>query len=56
LASVVQHDINWKSFENKFWTDLAGQSDELTWKLFAYSMLVTGEPQEVACSVRPAAA
>ncbi len=47
FVSTVHHDINWASFENKFWTDLAGVNDDWTWKLFAYSMQITGEPQEV---------
>lgn len=47
FVSTVHDDINWQSFENKFWTDLAGVNDDLTWKLFAYSMQITGEPQEV---------
>lgn len=47
FASTVHHDINWDSFENKFWTSLAGVNDEWTWKLFAYSIQITGEPQEV---------
>ncbi len=47
FASTVHHDINWNSFENKFWTSLTGVNDEWTWKLFAYSMQITGEPQEV---------
>jgi len=47
LASTVQHDINWSSFENLFLANLAGVNDEATWNLFAYSMQLTGEPQEV---------
>jgi len=47
FASTVHKDINWSSFENKFWTKLAGVNDEVTWNLFAYSMQLTGEPQEV---------
>ncbi len=47
FASTVHHDINWDSFENEFWTSLAGVNDDWTWKLFAYSMQITGEPQEV---------
>lgn len=47
LASSVQKSINWQSFENKFMADLAGVDDELTYKAFAYAMLLTGEPQEV---------
>ncbi len=47
FVSTVHQDINWQSFENKFWTNLAGVNDDWTWKLFAYSMQITGEPQEV---------
>lgn len=47
LASIVQKDIKWSSFENKFWLNLAGVNDETTYNLFAYAMQLTGEPQEV---------
>lgn len=47
LASTVQKSINWDSFENKLVENLAGVDDDLTYKAFAYSMLLTGEPQEV---------
>ncbi|MEK7873951.1 MAG: hypothetical protein AAB502_08875, partial [Chloroflexota bacterium] len=47
FASVIQKDINWDSFANKLQTDMAGVDDELTFKAFAYSMQLTGEPQEV---------
>jgi len=46
LASVVHHDINWDSWENRLMTDLAGLSDQMTLRAFAYAMAVTGEPQE----------
>lgn len=46
LCSVVQRDIAWSSFHVKFWRNLKA-SDETTWRLFAYSMRVTGEPQQV---------
>ena len=35
------------AFENKFWADLAGVNDSLTFKAFAYAMQLTGEPQEI---------
>jgi hypothetical protein len=47
LASTVQKDINWNSFENELMTNLAGKDDELTYKAFAYAIQLTGEPQEV---------
>ncbi len=47
LASAVQHDINWGSFENKLMYALAQMSDEPIFKAFAYSIQLTGEPQEV---------
>ncbi|MDO8530708.1 MAG: hypothetical protein Q7T26_00855 [Dehalococcoidia bacterium] len=47
FASVIQKDINWDSFANKLQENLAGVDDELTFKAFAYSMQLTGEPQEV---------
>jgi hypothetical protein len=48
LASVVQSDINWSSKDNRFWSLQRGLNDELTWKYFAYSMLLTGQPQLVS--------
>lgn len=47
FASVIQKDIDWDSFANKLAENLAGVDDELTFKAFAYSMQITGEPQEV---------
>jgi hypothetical protein len=47
FVSVVHHDINWKSFENKFWYGLSGKSDATTFNLFAYAMLATKQPQEI---------
>ena len=47
LASTVQKDINWSSFENELMANLAGKDDDLTLKAFAYSIQLTGEPQEV---------
>ncbi len=47
FASVIQNDINWSSFENELFTNLAGVDDEVTFKAFAYGMYMTGEPQEV---------
>ena len=47
LASTVQKDINWVSFENALMTNLAGQDDDLAFKAFGYSILLTGEPQEI---------
>jgi hypothetical protein len=47
LASTVQEDINWSSFENELMTSLAGVNDRLTFQAFAYAMQLTGEPQEV---------
>ena len=47
LASTVQHDIKWSSFENKLMKNLAGVNDDLTFKAFAYAIQLTGEPQEV---------
>lgn len=46
FVSAVHSDINWDSYANRFWKKMAGANDELTWKLFAYSMQITGEPQE----------
>ena len=47
LASTIQEDIHWTSFENKFMYYMRGGSDELAFKAFAYSMSLTGEPQQV---------
>ena len=47
FASTVQADIKWTSFANNFWGNLAGVDDQTNYYLFAYSMQVTGEPQEV---------
>jgi len=47
LASTAQEDINWSSFENYFLSDMAGLNDELTFRAFAYSIQLTGEPQHV---------
>ncbi len=47
FASVIQHDINWDSFANGFWGNIAGTDDQTNYYLFAYSMQITGEPQEV---------
>lgn len=47
LASIVHHDINWQTWENKLMYQLAGASDRLTLRAFAYAMIATGEPQEV---------
>jgi len=47
LASTIQKDIKWSSFENKLMTNLAGQDDDLAFKAFGYSIQLTGEPQEI---------
>lgn len=47
LASTVNQDIDWSSFQNQFLYQLRGASDAHTFKAFAYSMKLTGEPQEV---------
>jgi hypothetical protein len=47
LASTVHNDINWGTWENKLMFQLAGASDHLTLRAFAYAMIATGEPQEV---------
>jgi hypothetical protein len=48
FASMVQSDINWSSIDNRFWSSQRGLNDELTWKRFAYSILLTGQPQLVS--------
>lgn len=47
FASTIQEDIDWGGFAFKFWKGQRGVNDDLTWKLFAYSMQLTGEPQLV---------
>jgi len=47
FASTIQQDINWDGFAFKLWRKQRGVSDDLTWKLFSYSMQLTGEPQLV---------
>ncbi len=47
FVSVVHEDIDWSTWENKFWADMAGVNDALTFNLFAYAMRLTGEPQEI---------
>lgn len=47
LASTVQRDIDWTSLQNALVTDIAGVNDEFTFKAFAYTIQLTGEPQEV---------
>jgi hypothetical protein len=48
FASTIQKDVNWDSLSRKIFKKyLAGYSDELTWKAFAYSILLTGEPQYI---------
>ncbi|MCK9355830.1 MAG: hypothetical protein M0R22_01595 [Dehalococcoidia bacterium] len=47
LASTVNQDIDWSSFQNQFLYQLRGASDAHTFKAFAYAMKLTGEPQEV---------
>jgi hypothetical protein len=47
LASTIQKDINWSSFENLLMENLAGQDDDLAFKAFGYSIQLTGEPQEI---------
>jgi hypothetical protein len=46
FVSSVHADINWHSDFNEFWTAMAGLNDTATWYMFAYSMQMTGEPQE----------
>ncbi|MEI7741749.1 MAG: hypothetical protein WCJ29_04550 [bacterium] len=47
FASTIQQDIDWNGFAFKLWRAQRGVSDDLTWKLFSYSMQITGEPQLV---------
>ncbi len=47
FASTIQQDIDWGGFAFKLWKAQRGVSDDFTWKLFAYSMQLTGEPQLV---------
>ncbi|VVB52341.1 Uncharacterised protein [uncultured archaeon] len=47
FASVVQSGINWDGEERAYFLDLSTLGDVFTWNAFAYSMLVTGEPQYV---------
>ncbi|MDD4986002.1 MAG: PKD domain-containing protein [Dehalococcoidales bacterium] len=47
LASTVQKLINWDSFEIQFMYHLVGVDDELTYKAFAYALLLTNEPANV---------
>jgi len=47
FASTIQQDIDWNGFAFKLWKKQRGVSDDLTWKLFSYSMQLTGEPQLV---------
>ena len=48
LASVVQHDIDWKNWLKKTFNVLVAADDPLNWNAFLYAMLVTGEPQYVS--------
>jgi hypothetical protein len=47
LASVVQTDMDWDNWANKFFTDQRGVNDELAWYLFAYSMQFSEQPQYI---------
>lgn len=46
FSSTVHKDINWEAIGQNFFTDLP-ISDLNTLRCFAYSMLITGEPQEI---------
>jgi len=45
FASVVWKDMDWDSWARKFTEKFVYQQDINTWRLFAYSMQLTGEPQ-----------
>jgi hypothetical protein len=45
LASVVWKDMDWNSLSRRVTEKLISRSDEATYKLFAYSMQMSGEPQ-----------
>jgi hypothetical protein len=47
FVSTVNKDIDFNSKFNNFWFALGGLNDEATWYMFAYSMQLTGEPQEI---------
>ncbi|MDP6637117.1 MAG: hypothetical protein QGG42_19635 [Phycisphaerae bacterium] len=47
FVSTVQKDLNFKSLIHKVFEAYSDTSAALTWKVFLYSMYVTGEPQEV---------
>jgi hypothetical protein len=47
FVSSVHKDIDFDSKFNNFWFALGGLNDEATWYMFAYSMQLTGEPQEI---------
>ena len=48
FASTIQKDVDWDSLSRKIFKKyIAGYGDEFTWKEFAYSILLTGEPQYV---------
>jgi hypothetical protein len=47
LVSTVQKDLNFKALIHKVFEAYSDTSETLTWKVFLYSMYVTGEPQEV---------
>ena len=48
FASVIQKDMQWDGLLNLITREYLPVDDSLTWKLFAYSMLLTGQPQSVA--------
>ena len=45
FASVVWKDMDWDSWSRKFTEKFVYQQDINTWRLFAYAMQLTGEPQ-----------
>jgi len=47
LVSTVQEDLNFKALIHKVFEAYSETSEILTWKVFLYSMYITGEPQEV---------
>jgi len=47
LASTTQVDMDWENWGRKISLNYLSESDETTYKLFAYSIQVTGEPQMV---------
>ena len=48
FSSVVQHDADWEKLSVKVTRETLSEYPETTLRLFAYSMLLTGEPQYVS--------